>query len=120
MALKKAARLFGVAASGTQYSDEIHIPEGAELGIVIAHPASTSTTYTFEVSNNNDADKKAGFDVWGDYELRDGAGTVLPQKTSAENFTVTISPPYLKGRIKAVTASGSGQLNAWVNTVSRK
>lgn len=107
------SKILDVTAAGTQVSAFVLTEYLSDVGIVISHPAATTTTYTMEVSNNTDDEVRRGIDIWANYELRDGAGTVLPAKSAAEDFTVTVRPPYRRKRIKAVTSVGSGNLRAW-------
>lgn len=107
----------GTALTGTQYMGAatdlagtagkggIALPHAHSIGIIIVHPAATTTQYTVEVSNDKqDEVMNGGDDDWAAYDL-----IAIPSKSAAETFGILLSNlPFARARIKAVTSAGSG------------
>lgn len=116
--------IFNAAATvGTpQYSDIIYVPDDAEIGVTITHPASTTTLYTCEVSNQtkNEIAQGAAFEATP-YELLDKNNVELAAVSTAQNFPIVIAPPFRIVRFKAVTTVGSSviKMRAWFKRMKR-
>jgi hypothetical protein len=82
--------------SGPQYSRPFEFASDRIGGVIISHPAATTTTYGVEFG------PLGAEDAWVD------SGVEIEEKTAAENFAVQFESPFPRFRIRAETTDGDG------------
>ena len=117
MADIKSIKIVGVAKGSNLLSSVVDIAKSSQYGCIISHPASTTTTYTFQVCDNSEAEIAAGVEVWADFvvEIPGATPVDLGQKSSAADFELRLGVvPHLRLRLKHNTTVGTGLIWAWL------
>lgn len=94
--------VFEFTAGGTQFTPFLNVGRDEVISYQVEHPASTTTTYTHEVSNSPPGQKPV---------LVTDPDIVVPTKSAAEDFGIDPSPVnFASSRLKLVTSAGTGAI----------